>query len=120
MGFKKKRKTLDAVYVMNYPVNRQVSRKKGAFVALIVDLKAVFDLGERETVIRAMRRREIKEELIVTLGEVLSEARSRERIGKEIGEDFLTARGVRQGCPLSPMLFNLVLADLKEEMERAR
>lgn len=59
---------MDAVYVMNYPVNRQVSRKKEALVALIVDLMAVFDLGGRETVIRAMKRREVKEELIVTLG----------------------------------------------------
>lgn len=42
------------------------------------------------------------------------------RIGKEMGEVFWTARGVRQGCPLSPIIFNIVLADLEEEMGKVK
>lgn len=29
-----------------------------------------------------------------------------------------TARGVRQGCPLSPLLCNSLIADLKEQMRK--
>lgn len=54
LGFKKCRRTMDAVYVMNYLVNRQVSRKMGILVALFVDLKAAYNSVGKETVIRAM------------------------------------------------------------------
>lgn len=37
LDFRKGRGTLDAVYVMNYFVNRQVSRKQGVLVALFVE-----------------------------------------------------------------------------------
>lgn len=47
----------------------------------------------------------------------MREVISRVRIGKEMGEGFWTARRV---SPLSPILFNIVLADLEEEMGRVK
>lgn len=42
------------------------------------------------------------------------------RVGGELGEVFWTARGVRQGCPLSPLLFNLLVADMEDELRRVK
>ncbi|KMQ90410.1 rna-directed dna polymerase from mobile element jockey-like protein [Lasius niger] len=41
-------------------------------------------------------------------------------MGGEVGESFWTARGVKQECPLNPLLFNMLLADLEEEMEKVK
>lgn len=51
---------------------------------------------------------------------MIRETKSRMRIGKEIGESFWTARGVRQGCPLSLILFNILMADIEEQMGRVK
>lgn len=48
------------------------------------------------------------------------ETKSRVRVGEKTGEEFWTARGVRQGCPLSPLLFSVLLADLEEVMKKVK
>lgn len=54
--------------------------------------------------------------------EVLRETRSRvsRRVGEEVGESFWTGRELRQGCPLSPQLFNILTADMEEEMRKVK
>jgi len=39
------------------------------------------------------------------------------RVQRNISNWFWTRKGVRQGCPLSPVLFALVIADVEEEMK---
>lgn len=39
--------------------------------------------------------------------------------GRQRGK-VLTKKGVRQGCPLSPMLFNVIIADLEKELGKGR
>lgn len=85
-----------------------------------MDLKAAFDTVSRKTVVEAVKGRGVREELVERKEEVLRETRCRVRIGEEEDEGFWTARGVRQGCPMSPILFNLVLADLEEELRKVK
>lgn len=61
-----------------------------------MDLKAAFDLVDREVLVGTMRECGIREGLTVRVKQVIRETKSRVRIGKEIGESFWTARGVEE------------------------
>lgn len=74
----------------------------------------------RGTLIKAMRERGIREGLIERIEEVVRETKSRVRIEGELSKEFWQNRGIRQGCLLSSTLFNILIADLEEEMARGR
>lgn len=65
-----------------------------------------------------MKERWVREGLVERVWEMLRETKSRVRMGREWGDSFWTARRVRQGCPLSPLLFNILIADLEEVMRK--
>lgn len=77
-----------------------------------MDLKATFDSVNRVKLIESMRKSKVKG-LVKRCGDVLRKTSFRVKIEKELGKEFWTGREVRQGCPLSPMLFNLLIADLE-------
>lgn len=69
---------------------------------------------DRRVLIEALRKRGIKGSLVRRTEEMVRETKSRVRIGEETGENFWMVRGMRQGCPLSPLLLSILTADLKE------
>jgi len=117
-GFRKGMGTIDNIYVLNYLVNRQIHKERGKLVAFFVDLKAASDSVDREVLGKAMRERGVGEGLVKRCEDVLRETRNRVRVGEGLSEVFWTGKGVRQGCPLSPGLFNLLTADLVEYMRK--
>ncbi|XP_011163688.1 uncharacterized protein LOC105198616 [Solenopsis invicta] len=64
-GFRKGMGTMANIYVLNYLVNRQLSKERGKLVAFFIDLKAAFDSVDREVLGRTMRERGISEEMEV-------------------------------------------------------
>ena len=65
-----------------------------------------------------MKERGIKEELIERVKEIYKETISRVKVREKKGENIWLVRGVRQGCPMSPILFNILISDLKERLKK--
>lgn len=115
-GFRKKMGTIDNVYVFNYLIYKQLGIGK-KLVLMFVDLRAAFDTVDRTVLYETIKERGIREGLIRRIKEFLRETRSRVKAGRgEVEECFWMERKVRQECPLSPILFNLLIADLEEVM----
>lgn len=117
--FRKGMGVMDNIYVLNYLINKRLKAKK-TLVAIFVNLKACFDSLDRKLIEEAMEKNGIRKGLRVRVAEIFKEIKSRVKVGEKVGDCFWLARGVRQGCPISPMLFNILIVDLEEEMRKKR
>lgn len=119
-GFRKGRGTMDAVYVLNYIVNREIAKKKGRLFAFFVDLKAAFDKVDRDKLDQELTRLKIRTQLRERIMEIYKETRNIVKIGNRRSKEFWTKNGVRQGCPLCPTLFNVYTTNLEEAMKKGQ
>lgn len=62
-GFKTGRGTTDAIFTLNYIVNRELSKNKGKIFAFFADLKAAFDRVDRAKLEEMLREARIGERL---------------------------------------------------------
>jgi len=60
------------------------------------------------------------EEMIDRVMDVYEETKCVVKIEEKTSNIFWTEKGVRQGCPLSPTLFNNYIADIEGELRKSR
>ena len=70
--------------------------------------------------INRLKEMEVKRNVRRRIAEIYRETGNMVKIEEERTEEFWTTRVVRQGCPLSPTLFNAFLSDIKEDMSKVQ
>lgn len=80
-----------------------------------VDFKTVFDSVDREVLIEKLKKRGINGRFLNMIKEIYKNTENEIITEEGISEKFKTKRGVRQGCPLSPTLFNIYIEDLEDQ-----
>ena len=84
-----------------------------------MDFEKASDRVDREVMIETMRSMNFGEKFIQMVELLYEGSVARVIVNGELGPNFKTEGGVKQGCPLSPLLFIVVLELLAIEMRES-
>ena len=108
-GFRPGRSTVEQIFVWKQLAERYMEAQNGELVNVFIDFKKAFDRVWHTGMFKVMQHYNIPRKLTALIQNLYSQAVSAVRIGCDISDWFHQTVGVRQGCVLSPDLFNLFL-----------
>lgn len=113
-GFRNKRGTRDHIFVLNSIIGKRLREKGGKLYACFVDFRTAFDAVDRRIMLGKLSKIGVRGRLFKVIERIYSVTDNEIITGEGISERFRTRRGVRQGCPLSVLLFLIYLEDLEK------
>ena len=112
-GFRPGRRCIDHILTL-----RQILEDRHTFrrptILVFLDLKAAFDSVDRNTLWYCLSQKRVPIKFVNLLKSLYSQSRGCVRVYDSLSPEFTTKSGVRQGCPVSPFLFNFVMDSLLE------
>jgi hypothetical protein len=116
MGFRPNRSTIDNIFIM-----RQIYEKCYEYNIelhnIFVDFSQAFDTVNRDVIYNSLIKHNILNKLISPIKLTMQQTKMKVKVNNSYSEWFETKRGVRQGDPLSALLFSVVLNSVMDNLE---
>lgn len=119
-GFRSKKGTMEQIFILNTIIGMRLNQKGGRLYTVFIDFKKAFDTVNRERLWTKMKQMGISGKYLEMVKELYKNTWNQVIAGEEMSGKFKTTSGVRQGCPLSPILFNIYINDLEETLRKRR
>ena len=113
-GFRRGTGTRDAISTLRVLTERSLEVDRDAYVCF-VDYEKAFDRVDWKKLMRVLRRLGVDYRDRRLIGNLYMGQSFTVRIEGEDSEAGIIGRGTRQGCPLSPLLFNIYIQELLNE-----
>ena len=115
-GFRKNCGTREAIFCLRTIIEKYIQIQKSIFVCFI-DYSKAFDRIHHEKLIKCLEEIGLDGKDIRIISHLYWEQKATIRSGKNYSSYIDIKRGVRQGCVLSPCLFNIYTEKIFKQME---
>ncbi len=115
IAYRKGHQTSDHLFTLNTLIQNAFNKSNSLYVCF-VDFRKAFDSVPHSCLLNKLFVNGISGKFLKIITMLYSKVKSCARANDGLTEFFSCARGVRQGCILSPMLFALFLNDLNEKI----
>ena len=114
-GFRKNRSTMDHISNLVYVdlLETRIKKKRDTFAAFI-DFSKAYDRVDRTLLWGKLIKLGISGRMLKALKSLYNEVKCAVRINGQISDWFDVKIGLKQGCILSPLLFNIFINDLAQ------
>lgn len=116
-GFRPGRSTVEQIFNCRIMIEKHLQHQKILYHNFI-DFRKAFDRVWHDGLWQVMRGFNIEEGLVQIIEALYKNSSSAVLLNNELGEFFQTTVGVRQGCLLSPVLFNIYLEKIMQDTLR--
>ena len=113
-GFRRGRSTTEQIFNLRV-LCEKYSQHQQHIYHMFIDFKKAFDKVWHDALWATMKRYNMGQKLIETIKQLYAKATSAVLFNGKVGEFFRTTVGVRQGCLLSPTMFNTFLEMIMTE-----
>ena len=117
IGFKKEARPADHLFVLKSLIDSYHNAGKKIY-ACFVDFQKAFDCVWRIGLIYKLIKYGMSKDLVKLIQNMYERTSQSLKINQGVTKPFKTYRGVRQGCILSPRLFNLFINDLPDIFDK--
>ena len=119
VGFRKNSGTREGIFNLRILVEKYIDTEKDVY-ACFIDYSKAFDTVKHKELIESLKTTDIDDNDIALISNLYWQQITQIRINNEISEPLTIQRGVRQGCVLSPALFNLYTDIIFRNVEHLR
>ena len=115
-GFRKGRGCVDQIFILRLVVEKFLAKNKKLYVAFM-DLEKAYDKVEWEALWEVLKIYGVGGKLLKAVQAFYRNSRACVRVNGKVSEEFDIHVGVRQGCVMSPWLFNIYMDGVMREMK---